>query len=793
MQRAGVPLDERYVRMGPDQVGEHGAHARWSAMYAARVLKDPVIEDLVLKHHCPDTSQYTRFATIVQEADHLSSAIDRKEREGGDKGEVLKEPLKSLFPMIRLKDRQGNAEARVYPLKPLAIGDAAFPVRARELGLWNLSDAYKELWKLFERESEQLLPDPPVLTVLSLLRKYTAAIPSAVYVNEPDVPLYDHAKTTAAIAHCLLEGEEQEPFLFIEGDLSGIQKFIFSTVIPEQARKGTAKRLRGRSFWLSLLMDAMASEIVKECGLFEPSVLWNTGGHFLILAPNTKKNRDKVAYLSRKVNELLLRRWKGSLSVTLVALPVGRDGIRQFSAALRRIAVLAAEKKRQKFIECDLFFGPEGTEEPLSEFCPVCGAPGGAVDCAECSRFTEIGTKIARARALIKGKGLPITFEGIGLSACYDLVPAAPSVHSGEVHAINTADIPVNHPGGGGFLFMANTMPMDGREMLTFGEMAQLSQGAPRLGYLKADVDNLGKIFAEGFPENDRTISRAHTISSQLQYFFAGHINRLCGDHVVYRDLCAACMPKGSPVRITVGEEDEGSREQKTYFAHPGPCKACRERHTVQKFYITYSGGDDLLVIGPWDATIRLASSLDREFRRFTCENPDITLSAGLAVVSPRLPVARAVEMADGLLEKAKSVTGKNHVAVFDECLAWREGSGEAGLSSLINVADRLIVAVESRVVPKNMLYSFLMAWNQTFARVDTHAFEDLSFDDQRRVRLERKRYLPHLKYMMKRNIRDEVRRREVEEMIVPVFPWIKLPVYWTSLASRRDQKVNGE
>lgn len=762
-------------------------------MYAARVLKDPAIGDLVLSHHRPETSQYQKFATIVQEADHLSSAIDRKERESGDKGEVLKEPLRSLFPMVRLGERHGKTEARWYPLKPLTIGDAAFPVRTRELGLWNLSDAYKELWKLFERESEQLPSDPPILTVLSLLRKYTAAIPSAVYVNEPDVPLYDHAKTTAAIAHCLLQGEEKEPFLFIEGDLSGIQRFIFSTVIPEQARKGTAKRLRGRSFWLSLFMDAVASEIIKECGLFEPAVLWNTGGHFLVLAPNTTKNREKVAFLSRKVNELLLRRWKGTLSVTLVALPVGRDGIRQFSAAVGRIAVLAAEKKRQKFLECGLRFGPEGVEEPLSGFCPVCGAPGDAVNCAECARFLEIGTKIARARSLIKGEGLPISFRDLGLGACYDLLPAAPSYHAGEIYAINTADIPVKHPGGGGFLFMANTVPMDGGEILTFSEMAQLSQGTPRLGYLKADVDNLGKIFAMGFPETERTISRVHTISSQLQYFFAGHINRLCGDHVVYRDLCAACMPKGSPIRITGDEEDEGQREEKTYYSHPGPCKACRERHTVQKFYITYSGGDDLLVIGPWDAAIRLASSLYVEFRRFTCENPDITLSAGVAVVSPRLPVARAVKMADSLLDEAKSVTGKDHVAVFDECLAWREGSGEAGLSSLIGVSDKMIGAVEDRVIPKNMLYSFLMAWNQTFARADTRAFDDLSFDDQRRVRLERKRYLPHLKYMMTRNIRDEKKRREVEEMVIPIFPWIRLPVYWTSLASRKSQKVNGE
>jgi len=783
MQRAGVALDDRYEKV--QDVGEHGAHARGSAMYVARILRDPLIEDLVLYHHAPRSSKNPELAEIVSKADRISSAIDRRGRESGDTGQILKEPLKAIFPLIHLDSKAKNPSDYVYPLNPLEIGESAFPVRERDLRLWNLSDAYKGLWKQFERESEQLPRDPPVVTVMALLRKYTSVIPSAVYVNEPDVPLYDHAKTTAAIAHCLLEGEKDKPFLFVEANVSGIQKFIFSTVIPEQARKGTAKRLRGRSFWLSLLMDAMAREVVRECGLFEPAVLWNTGGHFLIVAPNTAKNRERIAVIDRKVNEHLLRKWKGLLAVTVATVAADDQEAGNFSSVLERLSVIGAGRKKQKFLDCGLKFEPEGEEEPLSHYCPVCGsrvAENG--ECGECALFLDLGTKLARAKFMKVGSDLPFSFSGLGLQAGYDLVQDVSQADTGEIIAINATGIKTGHPGGAGFIFIGNTVPKDGQEILTFNEMAQLAKGSPRLGYLKADVDNLGKIFATGLEKPLRTISRVHSLSSQLQFFFAGHINHLCDQFVVYNDLCPACMPGAQPVRVVPPPEEGEERTEKVYYEHPGPCGKCREKHAVSKFYITYSGGDDLLVIGPWDDTIRLADSLSQSFRRFTCDNPDITISAGIAVVQPRLPVARAVRQAEELLEQAKNTKGKARVAVFTECLPWREGTGECGLSSLIVTSKKLMEFVQSKAVPRNMIYSFLKLWEQSFADID-----ELPDEKQRKEALiQRKRYLPYLKYTLKRNIREEKDRRDIEELVVPIFPWIRLPVYITSLALRKDR-----
>ncbi|HWQ66892.1 MAG TPA: type III-A CRISPR-associated protein Cas10/Csm1 [Methanospirillum sp.] len=791
MQRAGISHASRYEQLTRDDFGWTGAHAKWSADFVHTYLGDEEIADIVLCHHRPEESASRHIAEIVRDADHLSSAIDRKGR--ADIGKVQEEPLKAVFPAILKKEgtKDEKTADMYYQLKPLGIGDETFPVKRQEIVLWKLDPAYKALWDQFTAECKNIPRNLPVQTLLALLRKYTSCIPSAVYKNEPDIPLFDHATTTAAVAQCLHQGDKTTPFILVQGDLSGIQNFIFQTVVPEQARKGTAKRLRGRSFWLTLLMDAICEEIKEQCGLFETSVLWNTGGKFLILVPNTGKNQTRIETISRKVNELLLRRHGGNLSISIAMLKATADEIKTFSATLDRLASLSAAKKKQKFLECGLSFEVTGIERPLSQYCSVCGVLMSGDECRVCSGYRDIGTKIARAQWLIRGKNLPIHFSDLGLAASYDLLSREPAPGDYEVYSINDTNMPVKNPGGCGFLFLGNTVPMDHHDILSFSEMAQLAPGAARLGYIKADVDNLGKIFARGLPDTDRTISRIHTLSSQLQYFFAGYLNTICREFMVYSDLCSRCKDK-NPKQILVKSTDEDGDETRAtsqmYYDLPDVCNSCKEKYGVSKFYITYSGGDDLLIIGPWDDAIRLADLIHQEFVRFTGDNPNITLSAGIAMVSHRLPVSRAVQIAEELLEQAKSWKAggieKNRVAVFDECLPWGSGTGEQGLHSLIPLAERLMEAVRDQEVSKSMVYSLLTLWEQTFW--DCAEKEPV---EETQTRLTRRRFMPNLRYLMKRNIRPSS-LTAMEELIVQPFPWIKLPVYWTSLALRNDGKT---
>ena len=93
-------------------------------------------------------------------------------------------------------------------------------------------------------------------------------MPSAVRrAKPPDVSLFDHLKTTCAIASCLFETKSENKFLLIKGDISGIQDFIYKLASPEEAFKGMSKRLRGRSFYLTLLNETFAYYLLKELKL----------------------------------------------------------------------------------------------------------------------------------------------------------------------------------------------------------------------------------------------------------------------------------------------------------------------------------------------------------------------------------------------------------------------------------------------------------------------------------------------------------------------------------------------
>jgi CRISPR-associated protein Csm1 len=152
--------------------------------------------------------------------------------------------------------------------------------------------------------------------------------------------------------------------------------------------------------------------------------------------------------------------------------------------------------------------------------------------------------------------------------------------------------------------------------------IAQFAEGRPLLGYLKADADNLGQIFIKGLGINN-TVSRIATLSRMLDVFFSGYMQKLMEDK--YNEL-----------------------------------------------YTVYSGGDDVLVVGPWDRVINFAEELNIEFERFCSGNKNITISAGIGLVKHNYPVFRAVEIADNFLDASKD-SGRNRITIFGHVITWKE------------------------------------------------------------------------------------------------------------------------
>lgn len=166
---------------------------------------------------------------------------------------------------------------------------------------------------------------------------------------------------------------------------------------------------------------------------------------------------------------------------------------------------------------------------------------------------------------------------------------------------------------------------------MEFGDYVKRASGIARLGVLRLDVDNLGQAFTHGFMEQGNgkfnTISRTAAFSRMLSLFFRQHIN-----YVLAR-------PKLRPI---TGDDPARPREAT----------------------IIYSGGDDVFVVGAWDDVIEFGIELRERFHEFT--QGKLTVSAGIGMFPDKYPISVMAREVGDLEDAAKSLPGKNGVALFD-------------------------------------------------------------------------------------------------------------------------------
>jgi CRISPR-associated protein Csm1 len=170
---------------------------------------------------------------------------------------------------------------------------------------------------------------------------------------------------------------------------------------------------------------------------------------------------------------------------------------------------------------------------------------------------------------------------------------------------------------------------------MTFEEMAAFTppqEKVPelkRLGILRMDVDNLGSIFQTRGQAPGWSLAAASSLSYALDYFFRGKLDRIWKKH------------------------------------HASCCTQ-----------ILYAGGDDLFVLGRWDAVLSLADEIRKQFGAWTGEGSPVTLSGGMAIVSDKYPLARAAEEAADAEHMAKhhkyeDQELKNAFAVLGQSFHW--------------------------------------------------------------------------------------------------------------------------
>ena len=188
--------------------------------------------------------------------------------------------LLSIFSRIRDPQRTTEPAPHYWQPQELSLDEVPAPgpeatVPGPVLEAW---------WQRFAWEAGEVLGRPAEAgarfeAFTHLLHKHAWAVPCSY--GEPGVSLYDEFRALSALVHA--SGCADQPadrFLLVGGDIPGIQRTIYTIT-----SKGAAKGLRGRSFFIQLLGDAVVRRILAELGLPETNVIYTAGGNFMLLAP----------------------------------------------------------------------------------------------------------------------------------------------------------------------------------------------------------------------------------------------------------------------------------------------------------------------------------------------------------------------------------------------------------------------------------------------------------------------------------------------------------------------------
>jgi CRISPR-associated protein Csm1 len=712
MQRAEVPLSSGARNMEgticPVYQGRYShKHVLWTSEFFELFSSHPhlgmtreqdSIANMAAFHHNPAT----KLQEIIRLADRLSSGSDRHEDEEShsDRDWYKKARLHSIFDYLGLEEKKNETAAYRYELDPLDDDcENCFPTHQKNLNPKEgekVVAGYGELWENFRRELDGITTrdaDGFGVALLSLLEKYTWCIPSST-MDRPDISLFDHVRTTAAIAAALyrhhadrndlatahLSVNDATPkFRLLAGDLSSIQNYIFN--IRNVGVGGTAKRLRARSFYLSTLAESASHVLLHTFELPLTNLVIASGGKFYLLLPNTDNAEEVIARMEREFAGWLIKNLNGEIALNIASVAFSCKEMLDFNQVLKRVNDALQEVKERAFA-ATLIDGNGWREEAFlladraftddEHLCPSCRKfPGshkkeeGITLCDHCAADIDLGADLSRAVGVQFFRNGSGNQKRYGLFAGYSFsIPKKREEFSKDAYLVQQFN---NWESGATTVALrprsfANYVPRFEEETCRYcqatscGEkedartgnprffacLAEASRGKRALGVFKADVDNLGLIFINGFrSEREKCISRIITLSRMLDSFFTGRLDYLL--HAEFPDI-----------------------------------------------YTVYSGGDDLLMLGPWEQILRFSKRVRDEFRQYTCGNPAFTLSAGIALSRPRLPVYAAIAAADSLLDKAKQQPAigaerpKDQLAALGDVIKWGD------LEAVQGEADRL-------------------------------------------------------------------------------------------------------
>ena len=607
------------------------------------------------------------LAYITYFADNISAATDRRQSDEAEDGFDKTMPLDSVFNILN-----GNA-GKMHYAREFMNPDADInyptdePVSMDQSFYNEIVDNICDNLKGIELSHEY------INSLLSVVEANLMFIPSSTSKRElADISLYDHVKLTAAIAEAIYHYTkannlsdykellfddslgriwDREMFMLYSIDLSGIQNFIYTI-----SSTGALRGLRARSFYLEIMMEHIIDELLDELQLSRSCLIYVGGGHCYMLLPNTEMVKHILAEYKAKTNVWFMEHFgtdlymaDGYAACSASALknePVGSYS-KLYLIISRQISLNKANRYSSEHIKMLNRSSRKGERE-----CKICRR----MDKLDSDDHCQICASLERLSGAILYQDYFITMAD-SLDDALPL-PGGRFLLAGDktkLLKLMDSDYYIRS-------YTKNQM-YTGRHVTTklwvgnynvkgetFAELSAKAFGINRIAVLRADVDNLGFTFVNGFRSADgssgryETLSRTASLSRQLSLFFKCYINKI--------------LKNGSSAILTDGG--------------------------VRQLDIVYSGGDDIFLAGAWNDVIDAFVDIRTSFKRFT--EGALTLSGGVGIYNASYPINRMAAETAELEDFAKNLEGKNAITLFDS-------SGRYGWDEFVNdvIGDKFI------------------------------------------------------------------------------------------------------
>jgi len=696
-EQRGLPDDQERLK-----------HQKLSAGFVNKLFSDEILATLVANHHKEDLVNsglkgvIRILSEILCEADNIASGERKPDEKISDQ-----QPIESIFSLVDgVYGVNLNPTIYFQPISELHYKGYKFSINNYQN--LSLKKQYFDWWNEFNDEIKEAnieeietliyilkkylwcIPSSSYKTRSDVSLFEHSKITAAIAISLFRYLLEKHNNEIKDIKD--IENRDEARYLLILADITGIQSYIYNI-----GHKGAAKALKGRSFLLQQTLDNVAYYVLdKKLKLPITNLIYSSGGKFYIFAPNTKSVNETLDEVKKELEKRFLDEYNGALGLVIASLELtGRDLEYVKTGKKHPISekwdelnsLVEREKKRKLSLNWDYsLFEPAGIDGEI-EKCAFTGKPLIKKELIENKKTNPQVVKLhpdSEIKFIKHSYGGNVFYQipdssdfiseeqfisqkiGSELKSGFDFMVFEDQLVSYSILKLNSFSFKKGYEYENIFnssnprMFLINSLDInklkgkankgfkflggDWRFGDTYEELTQKGEGIERLGVLRLDVDNLGKIFKDGFEAN-ATFGRIVQLSSMLDFFFSHYINKL----------------------------KEFSWDPKSGLSDNYKKFKFKIRDLIE---IVYSGGDDVFIVGHWSVLPDIALWINDEFRKFTAFNENFTISAGITLFDDKYPIYKAAMEAGEFESKTKSrkrenrdqsKTNKNGICFLDE------------------------------------------------------------------------------------------------------------------------------